>query len=75
MRFSDKFARFEQLTEKNTRAKTNCVHISLNFDVTEKLNQNKLNEIAADYIDKIGFGDQPYLVYQHNDEHIRTCTL
>jgi hypothetical protein len=67
LRFSDKLARFERLTEKNTRAKTNCVHISLNFDVSEKLSQNKLNEIAADYMDKIGFGDQPYLVYQHND--------
>jgi hypothetical protein len=67
LRFSDKLARFEQLIEKNTRAKTNCVHISLNFDVSEKLSENKLNEIAADYMDKIGFGDQPYLVYQHND--------
>ena len=67
MTFFDKLARFEQLIEKNARAKTNCVHISLNFDVSEKLNQNKLNEIAEDYMDKIGFGDQPYLVYQHND--------
>lgn len=67
LRFSDKLARFEHLIEKNARAKTNCIHISLNFDVSEKLSQNKLNEIAADYMDKIGFGDQPYLVYQHND--------
>lgn len=67
LRFSDKLARFDQLIEKNARAKTNCVHISLNFDVSEKLNQNRLNEIAADYMDRIGFGDQPYLVYQHND--------
>lgn len=67
LRFFDKLARFEQLIEKNARARTNCVHISLNFDVSEKQSQNKLNEIAADYMDKIGFGDQPYLVYQHND--------
>ncbi|HYF68756.1 MAG TPA: relaxase/mobilization nuclease domain-containing protein [Ohtaekwangia sp.] len=67
LRFFDKLARFDQLIEKNARAKTNCVHISLNFDVSEKLSQNKLNVIAADYMDKIGFGDQPYLVYQHND--------
>jgi hypothetical protein len=67
LRFFDKLARFEQLIEKNTRAKTNCVHISLNFDVSENLSQNKLNEIAVDYMDKIGFADQPYLVYQHND--------
>jgi hypothetical protein len=67
LRFFDKLARFERLIEKNARAKTNCVHISLNFDVSEEPGQNKLNEIAADYMDKIGFGDQPYLVYQHND--------
>lgn len=67
LRFFDKLAGFGHLIEKNARAKTNCVHISLNFDVSEKLNQTKLNEIAADYMDKIGFGDQPYLVYQHND--------
>lgn len=29
--------------------------------------QEKLNEIAAAYMAKIGFGDQPYLVYQHLD--------
>ena len=55
------------MIEKNARSKTNCVHISLNFDVSENLSQNKLNEIATDYMDKIGFGDQPYLVYEHND--------
>lgn len=67
LRFFDKLARFERLIEKNARAKTNCVHISLNFDVSEKLSQNKLNEIASTYMDRIGFADQPYLVYQHND--------
>lgn len=67
LRFSDKLARFEQLIEKNTRAKTNCVHVTLNFHVSEKLSHNTLNEIAADYMEKIGFADQPYLVFQHND--------
>jgi hypothetical protein len=63
----DKVIRFEQLTERNARSKTNCVHISLNFEVSEKLNQNKLNDIARDYMHRIGFDDQPYLVYQHHD--------
>jgi hypothetical protein len=67
LNFYDKLLRFEDLIEKNTRAMTNTVHISLNFDVSEKLNQNKLNDIAATYMDKIGFSDQPYLVYQHHD--------
>jgi hypothetical protein len=33
----DKLRSFEQLIEENARSKTNCVHISLNFDVSEKL--------------------------------------
>ncbi len=80
LRFSDKLTRFEHLIEKNARAKTNCVHISLNFDVSEKLSRDTLNEIAADYMEKIGFGDQPYLVYTHNDAahphlHIVTANI
>jgi hypothetical protein len=65
--FYEKLARFENLIEINTRAKTNTLHISLNFDVGEKLSQNKLNQIATAYMDKIEFGGQPYLVYQHHD--------
>jgi hypothetical protein len=67
LRFFEKLARFQNLIEGNTRAKTNTLHISLNFDVGETLSQNKLNQIAASYMDKIGFGGQPYLVYQHHD--------
>jgi hypothetical protein len=67
MTFYEKLARFQNLIEGNTRAKTNTLHISLNFDISEKLTQNKLSQIATAYMDKIGFGDQPYLVYQHHD--------
>ncbi|WP_276368730.1 relaxase/mobilization nuclease domain-containing protein [Chryseolinea sp. H1M3-3] len=67
LNFYNKLSRFENLIEKNGRAKTNAVHISLNFDVGEKLSQTKLNEIATTYMNKIGFGDQPYLVYEHRD--------
>jgi hypothetical protein len=67
LRFYEKLARFENLIETNTRAKTNTIHISLNFDVGENLSQDKLNQIATTYMDKIGFGGQPCLVYQHHD--------
>jgi hypothetical protein len=67
LNFYGKLSRFENLIEKNNRAKTNTVHISLNFDVSEKLSQDKLNEIATTYMNKIGFGHQPYLVYEHRD--------
>jgi hypothetical protein len=72
-----KVARFEHLTKLNSRVKTNAVHIMLNFDPFENLDINKLQLIAGDYMEQIGFGDQPYLVYQHFDAghpHIHLVT-
>lgn len=54
--------------ELNENVTRNSVHISLNFDPSEKdLSKEKLMEIANTYMDKIGFTVQPYLVYQHHD--------
>lgn len=54
--------------ELNKNVTRNSVHISLNFDRSEKeLTNEKLIEIAQVYMQKIGFGFQPYLVYRHYD--------
>jgi hypothetical protein len=63
------------LNESVTRS---SVHISLNFDSSEKLPHHRLREIAATYMQQIGFGKQPYLVYQHHDAghpHIHIVTV
>lgn len=65
--FREKLDRFVDLNERNRRTKTNTLHISLNFDVGEKLAVDELNKIASSYMSKIGFGNQPYLVYEHRD--------
>lgn len=52
----------------NENVRRNSVHISLNFDPFETgMSQEKLMEIAKVYMDKLGFGKQPFLVYQHHD--------
>lgn len=52
----------------NENVKRGAVHISLNFDRSDTdLSKEKLMEIASSYMEKIGFGAQPYLVYQHHD--------
>lgn len=51
----------------NGNVKRNSVHISLNFHPSEKYADEKLLKIAEAYMEKIGFGDQPYLVYRHDD--------
>jgi len=64
--------------ELNENVKRNSIHISLNFDPSEShLTQDKLTAIAGVYMDKLGFGEQPYLVYQHFDAghpHIHIVT-
>lgn len=76
--FANKLTRFTNLTSRNVIAKTNAIHISLNFHPNENLTEQTLKDIAATYMEKIGFGDQPYLVYRHFDaahDHIHIATV
>lgn len=80
MNFYQKILGFERLNSLNERATTKTLHVSLNFDPSEKLPENKLLQIASDYMQKIGFGEQPYLVYKHEDArhphiHIVSTTI
>lgn len=77
MNFHQKLHRFENLLMLNPKVKTNTLHISLNFHSAEKLEDEKLQQIAVTYMERIGFGDQPFLVYRHNDsghDHIHIVT-
>lgn len=77
LNFYEKLRSFEKLIALNRRAATNTVHISLNFGLNEKIEREKLVEIAKTYMNKIGFGEQPFLVYQHHDAghpHIHIVT-
>lgn len=68
----------ERQAALNERIKANCIHISLNFDPSEQLSNEKLRDIANNYMDRIGFGEQPYLVYRHEDAghpHIHIVTI
>jgi hypothetical protein len=66
LNFYQKLDRFEKLMEQNA-SKTNTLHISLNFHPSERLSNEKLIQIAESYMYKIGFGEQPFLVYRHFD--------
>jgi len=80
MNFYQKLKGFERLNTLNERATTKTLHVSLNFDPSEKLAENKLLQIASDYMERIGFGNQPYLIYKHEDAghphiHIVSTTI
>jgi len=63
----EKLNRFQNLNRWNRKTKTNTVHISLNFAPGEKLSTDQLSKIASFYMSQIGFGNQPFLVYEHHD--------
>src|ERR1700754_3383141 len=75
--FRDKLLRLEDLAERNQRTKVNTVHISLNFANEDNIENDKLQQICCDYLQQIGFGNQPCLVYRHMDAghaHIHIVT-
>jgi hypothetical protein len=77
MNFNQKLNRFNHLLQLKPNVKTNALHISLNFHSSEILSNHKLQQIASVYMDKIGFGDQPFLVYRHEDaahSHVHIVT-
>ncbi|HEY0298487.1 MAG TPA: relaxase/mobilization nuclease domain-containing protein [Arachidicoccus sp.] len=78
LNFNNKLDIFEKLTRQNERTKTNTLHITLNFSIDDKLDNDLLQQIAADYMKGIGFGEQPFLVYRHYDAahpHIHIATV
>ncbi len=65
--FRNKLDRYNYLTTQNERTKTNALHITLNFSVRDKVDEDTLKLISLEYMTRIGWGDQPFLLYQHFD--------
>lgn len=72
MNFYQKLNGFARLNSLNERAATQTLHVSLNFDPSEKLSETRLSEIASAYMEKIGFGEQPFWFTSMKMQVIRT---
>jgi len=54
------------------------IHISLNPHPDDKLTDNQLADIGREYMDRLGYGGQPYLIFKHEDigrDHIHIVSL
>ena len=74
----DVLADMEALIPKNCRTKKTVFHCSLNPHPDEKLSDELLAQIAKGYMEALGYGKQPYIVFKHNDiarEHIHIVSL
>ena len=71
-------ADMEALIPKKCRTKKTVFHCSLNPHPDEKLSDETLTQIAKEYMETLGYGKQPYIVFKHNDitrEHIHIVSL
>ncbi len=69
---------FKNYMPKTGRTKKQVLHISLNPHPGDVLSDTDLTNIAREYLDKLGFGEQPYIVYKHTDidrHHIHIVTV
>lgn len=69
---------FKNYMPKTGRTKKPVLHISLNPHPDDVLSDSDLANIAREYLDKLGFGEQPYIVYKHTDidrHHIHIVTV
>ena len=54
------------------------VHISLNPHPDDVLTDTELQDIAREYLERLGYGNQPYLVFKHEDidrHHLHIVTV
>ena len=74
----DVLADMQALIPKKCRTKKTVFHCSLNPHPDEKLSDETLMQIAKEYMEALGYGNQPYIVFKHNDiarEHIHIVSL
>ena len=74
----DVLADMQAVIPEKCRTKKMVFHCSLNPHPDEKLSDETLIQIAKEYMETLGYGKQPYIVFKHNDiarEHIHIVSL
>ena len=69
---------FEPYVLANRNTEKPVLHISINPDPKDVLTDGQLSEIAREYMEKMGYGDQPFITYKHEDierKHLHIVSL
>ena len=61
------YSSFEPYLMANRRTEKPVLHISLNPNPKDSVTDEDFKKIAKDYMDLMGYGDQPYVVFKHTD--------
>lgn len=69
---------FVPFLRANRRTTNTVFHVSLNPSSEDCLTDEQLGEIAREYMERMGYGAQPYIVFKHGDtarEHLHIVSL
>lgn len=69
---------FEPYLVANRKTEKPVIHISLNPHKDDVLSDEQLIAIGEEYMKKLGYGNQPYIIYRHEDigrPHIHIVSL
>ena len=58
---------FEPYLSANIKTEKTVRHISLNPDPKDKVSDEQFTEMAQEYMERMGYGNQPYIVFKHTD--------
>ncbi|MEA4809379.1 hypothetical protein SDC9_25947 [bioreactor metagenome] len=58
---------FERFMPSHITTKKPVIHISLNPHPDDKLTDEQLSEIGREYMERLGYGSQPYMIFKHED--------
>lgn len=58
---------FKRFMPEQVRTRNKVIHISLNPHPDDRLTDMELEQLAREYLGRLGYGDQPYLVFKHED--------
>jgi len=66
---------FENYLLANRNTEKPVLHISLSPAPEDRLTDGRLAELAERYMQKMGYGNQPYITYKHADTQIHTIPI
>lgn len=58
---------FERAMPGQVTTTRGIIHISLNPHPEDKISDDRLADIGREYMERLGFGGQPYLIFKHED--------
>lgn len=58
---------FESYLVANKNTEKTALHISLNPDPKDEVSDEKFIQMAQDYMNEMGYGEQPFVVFKHTD--------